>query len=104
MDFRACCSFEDRLHEVDCDRDLQTQNPTHQTKWTLLDVFATTNGLPHRSCMARGEIWDVTGPTRHELMIVTAFMVVRMQQETYVKHEVFPVSILARYLHKLAVN
>lgn len=35
---------------------------------------------------------NVTGPTRHELMIVTGLMSVRMVQKAYLKHEVFPVS------------
>lgn len=55
-------------------------------------MFATKNGLPHRSCIAHGEVKDVTGPTRHELMIVTGLMGVRMVQKAYLKHEVFPVS------------
>ncbi len=56
-------------------------------------MFATKNGLPHRSCMASGVIRDVRGPTRHEMMILTGLTGVRMVQKAYLKHEVFPVSI-----------
>lgn len=67
--------------------------PTEQTTWTLLDMFAAKHGLPHRSCMVSAEIRDVTGPTRHELMILSGLMGTRMVRKDYVKHTVFPVSI-----------
>ena len=43
--------------------------------------------------MASGVIRDVTGSTRHEMMILTGLMGLRMIQKAYLKHEVFPVSI-----------
>jgi hypothetical protein len=43
--------------------------------------------------MVCAEIRDVSGPTRHELMILTGLMGTRMFQEAYRKYTVFPVSI-----------
>ena len=84
----------ERLREIKIPSDGGTNAPTTQTTWTLLDMFANKHGLPHRSCMATGVIRDVTGPTRHELMIVTGLMIVRMVQKAYLKHEIIPVSTL----------
>jgi hypothetical protein len=57
-------------------------------------MLAIKAGLPHRLCMTCGVIRDVTGPTRHELMILTGLMGVRMVQKAYLEYEVFPVNIL----------
>lgn len=85
--------MEERLKEIDIASYGGTNAPTTRTTWTLLDMFANKYGLPHRSCMASGVIRDVTRLTRHELMIVTGLMGVRMVQKAYLKHEIFPVSI-----------
>jgi hypothetical protein len=57
-------------------------------------MLAIKVGLPHRLCMTCGVIRDFTGPTRHELMILTGLMGVRMVQKAYLEYEVFPVSII----------
>lgn len=57
-------------------------------------MLAIKVGLPHRLCMTCGVIRDVTGPTRHDLMILTGLMGVRMVRKAYLEYEVFPVSIL----------
>lgn len=67
--------------------------PTQQTTWSLLRTFTAKHGLPRRSCLVCGEIKNVTGPTRHELMILTGLMGARMLRKAYLKHEVIPVSV-----------
>jgi len=67
------------------------KDPTRQSSWRLLEVFTTTNSLPHRSCIACHEIMDVTGIVRSEIMILTGLMIARMRSKTHLDHEVFPV-------------
>lgn len=85
---RSSRGLEGRLGELRCSGH---KKPTRQSNWRLLDVFATTNRLPHRSCIACHEIMDVTGIIRSELMILAGLMIARMNDNTHLKHEVFPV-------------
>ena len=81
------------LQERDTDAYSGGHDPTRQTYWSLLDVFATKDNLPHQSCMACHEIRDVTGPTRSELMILTGLMIISMYSKAHLEHDIFPVCL-----------
>lgn len=88
----SCCSHKSRYQmRLLESRSLgYTLNPRLQFDWRIEDHFAA-EGFPHRSCVSRAAVPDVTGLTRSEMMIVTGMMIAAMREKGNQRALVVPV-------------